>query len=135
MADVLLAAFQYRWRSLYGIASGESYVADPGPGSGTITYSNRSGVPMGGTKDHVLYQTYGYGDFSYAFAVPGAGAYIVQIELIEPWWNALALGCSMGARGLARLVSTISTSMRAPAENSRRLPDRDRHRERRHPRS
>jgi hypothetical protein len=70
------------------VASGINYVADPGPGSGTITYSDRSGDPIGGTQDDVLYQTYGYGDFSYAFAVPGAGACLVQIELIEPWWNA-----------------------------------------------
>jgi Malectin domain/Bacterial Ig domain/Purple acid Phosphatase, N-terminal domain len=79
---------QYRWRSLYGDRKRGKLRSGPRPGSGTITYSNRSGDPIGGTQDDVLYQTYGYGDFSYAFAVPGAGAYIVQIELIEPWWNA-----------------------------------------------
>ena len=105
------------------VASGVSYVADPGPGSGTITYSNRSGDPIGGTQDDVLYQTYGYGDFTYAFAVPAAGAYIVQIELIEPWWKGPARGYSMWrSRARSRLVSTISTFTRAPAENSRRLP-------------
>ena len=84
----LVAAINIGGGAYTAMASGVSYVADPGPGSGTITYSNRSGDPIGGTQDDVLYQTYGYGDFSYAFAVPGAGAYIVQIELIEPWWNA-----------------------------------------------
>lgn len=36
----------------------------------------------------MLYQTYGFGDFSYALAVLEPGTYTVQIELIEPWWNA-----------------------------------------------
>jgi serralysin len=84
----LVAAINIGGGAYTAVASGINYVADPGPGSGTITYSNRSGDPIGGTQDDVLYQTYGYGDFSYAFAVPGAGAYLVQIELIEPWWNA-----------------------------------------------
>jgi hypothetical protein len=84
----LVAAINIGGGAYTAVTSGVSYVADPGPGSGTITYSNRSGDPIAGTQDDVLYQTYGYGDFSYAFAVPGAGAYIVQIELIEPWWNA-----------------------------------------------
>src|SRR5215211_3633915 len=84
----LVAAINIGGGAYTAVASGINYLADPGPGSGTITYSNRSGDPIGGTQDDVLYQTYGYGDFSYAFAVPGAGAYLVQIELIEPWWNA-----------------------------------------------
>ena len=84
----LVAAINIGGGAYTAIASGVSYVADPGPGSGTITYSNRSGDPIGGTQDDVLYQTYGYGDFTYAFAVPAAGAYIVQIELIEPFWQA-----------------------------------------------
>ena len=36
----------------------------------------------------MLYQTYGFGDFSYDIAVPDDGNYVVQIDLIEPWWNA-----------------------------------------------
>jgi hypothetical protein len=70
------------------VESGINYVADPGPGSGTITYRNLSGDPIGGTQDDVLYQTYGFGDFSYALTVPEPGNYVVQIELIEPFWQA-----------------------------------------------
>jgi Malectin domain/Purple acid Phosphatase, N-terminal domain/Bacterial Ig domain/Calcineurin-like phosphoesterase/Cadherin domain len=70
------------------VESGINYVADPGPSTGTITYRNRSGDPIGGTQDDSLYQTYGFGDFSYAIAVPQAGNYVVQLELIEPFWQA-----------------------------------------------
>jgi hypothetical protein len=37
------------------IESGINYVADPGPSTGTITYRNRSGDPIGGTQDDSLY--------------------------------------------------------------------------------
>jgi Malectin domain/Purple acid Phosphatase, N-terminal domain/Bacterial Ig domain len=84
----LISAVNIGGGAYTAVASGINYVADPGPSSGTITYRNRAGDPIGGTQDDVLYQTYGFGDFAYAIPVPAAGAYLVQIELMEPFWQA-----------------------------------------------
>jgi hypothetical protein len=66
----LVAAINIGGGTYTAVESGINYVADPGPGSGAITYRNLSGDPIAGTQDDVLYQTYGFGDFSYALAVP-----------------------------------------------------------------
>jgi hypothetical protein len=84
----VVAAINIGGGAYTAVESGINYVADPGPATGTITYRDRSGDPIGGTQDDSLYQTYGFGDFAYAIAVPQAGNYAVQIELIEPFWQA-----------------------------------------------
>src|SRR5262249_52035435 len=84
----IVAAINIGGGAYTALGSGITYVADPGPATGTITYRDKSGDPIGGTQDDSLYQTYGFGDFAYAIAVPQAGNYAVQIELIEPFWQA-----------------------------------------------
>src|SRR5262249_9557921 len=84
----IVAAINIGGGAYTALGSGTPDVADPGPAPGTTTYRDKPGDPIGGTQDDSLYQTYGFGDFAYAIAVPQAGNYAVQIELIEPFWQA-----------------------------------------------
>jgi Ca2+-binding RTX toxin-like protein/type III secretion system FlhB-like substrate exporter len=84
----VVAAINIGGGAYTAVESGINYIADPGPATGTITYRNLSGQPIGGTQDDSLYQTYGFGNFSYTLAVPTPGNYQVKLELIEPFWQA-----------------------------------------------
>ena len=84
--DAVVAAVNVGVGTYTSVETGISYAANPGPIAGTIKYRNKSGDQIFGTEDDPLYQTYGYGDFEYGFALPN-GNYIVQLELVEPWWT------------------------------------------------
>src|SRR5262249_43644110 len=87
-APHLITALNIGGGAYTAVESGINYIADPGPATGTITYRNLSGQSIGGTQDDSLYQTYGFGDFSYTLAVPAPGNYLVKLDLIEPFWQA-----------------------------------------------
>ncbi|MCL5778084.1 malectin [Limibaculum sp. FT325] len=84
----LLTAFNVGGGAYASSELGPVFDADPGITSGKIQTRNRSGLAIGGTEDDALYQTYGFGDFSYDLAMPEAGDYIVELRFVEPWFSA-----------------------------------------------
>lgn len=83
----LIAAVNVGGGAYAAVDTNIHYEADPGA-TGTITLRNLDGTAIEGTQDDPLYQTYGFGTFSYDVLVPVAGTYSVRLELVEPFWTA-----------------------------------------------
>lgn len=79
--------------------NGDTWLADPGPISGTSFDNFSSFVPIAGTLDDLLYQTERYGsDFTYSFPVVN-GEYTVRLHFAELWWGAGGGGGGVGGIG------------------------------------
>ncbi|MBK0400132.1 tandem-95 repeat protein [Limibaculum sp. M0105] len=82
-----LLAFNIGGAEYTSTATGQTFLADPGISGGQIQNRDRP-LEIAGTEDDRLFQSYGFGDFSYDFAVPEDGQYVVELWLTEPWFKA-----------------------------------------------